>query len=385
MAASAAFRARFGDAATRTFWAPARVNLIGEHIDYCGGTVLPMPLQFGTSVEVAPVRRPTIRVFSTRPNDSIEVHPDMDPLPRFPERHWGNYVAGVIAEIRRAGGRPGGADVFVDADIPASGLSSSASFTVALMTAFAATSHTALDGLPLALASQRVEHEWAGVKCGIMDQAVAVLGTRGAALRFDTATGDALPVVLPEPRPEIVVVDSGKARQLAETRYNERRRDTERAAAGIGVPVERLAHAAPEMLATAPLDERARRRASHVIGEHRRVLAACDAILAGDWRELGRLFVESHESLRTAFEVSCEELDVLVAAAMECEGVEGARLTGAGFGGAAVVLVWPDRIAEALEHIEACYAARYGITPTSFVAESGGGATERPMPLDAAR
>ena len=97
MAASAAFRARFGDAATRTFWAPARVNLIGEHIDYCGGTVLPMPLQFGTTVELAPVRRPTIRVFSTLPNDSIEVHSDADPLPRFPERHWGNYVVGVIA------------------------------------------------------------------------------------------------------------------------------------------------------------------------------------------------------------------------------------------------------------------------------------------------
>jgi galactokinase len=253
------------------------------------------------------------------------------------------------------------------------------------MTAFAATSHTGLDGLPLALASQRVEHEWVGVKCGIMDQAVAVLGTRGAALRFDTSTGDALPVVLPEPRPAIVVVDSGKARQLAETRYNERRRDTERAAAGIGVPAERLAHAAPEMLASAPLDERARRRASHVIGEHRRVLAACDAILGGDWREVGRLFVESHESLRTAFEVSCEELDELVAAAMECEGVEGARLTGAGFGGAVVVLVWPDRIAKALAHIEARYAARFGITPTSFVAESHGGATERPMSAGAAR
>src|SRR5262245_60675157 len=336
-----------------------------------------MPLQFGTRVELTLTGATEVRLFSALPDESIAV-PLRVAARRFDatrQPHWSDYVRGVLAILQERG-PIAGADVVVDSDIPASGLSSSASFTVALMSAFVAANEIALSGLELARACQRVEHDYVGVRCGLMDQAVAVLGTAQAALAFDTATGDARQVRFPEPHPAIVVIDSGKSRQLATSHYNARRADCERAAALLGVAAARLALVSPEAVDAAHLDPQAQRRARHVTMEHRRVLAAVQAITARDWAELGRLFTESHESLRTLFEVSCDELDELVDAAMHCEGVEGARLTGAGFGGAVIALVRQDAVERTIEVVQRRFAMRYDTTPKAFVAEALGGATE---------
>jgi galactokinase len=327
------------------------VNLIGEHVDYCGGAVLPMPLQFGTRVELAQTSTGCIRVFSTRFADTLEM-------------------------LARRGTILGGADVYVDSDVPASGLSSSASFTVALMTAFSHAAGDPLQGMGLAHTCRRVEHAWAGVQCGIMDQAVVVLGAAGAALYFDCATEEARQIPLPEPHPSIVVIDTGKERSLAASAYNQRLAETRRAAAALGVEAERLARVMPERLQRVTVDALAKRRASHVIAEHARVHATVAAIERGDWRTAGHLFTRSHDSLRSLYEVSCPELDALVDLACGCSGVEGARMTGAGFGGAIVALVWPDAVADTLDTVTQGYAARFGTRPTAFVAVSPGGVVE---------
>ena len=353
-------------------WAPGRVNLIGEHIDYCGGTVLPMPIQLGTRLDVAARRDDRVRVFSARMNEAVEVGADTEP---FPPGHWGNFVRGAVELVLRAGAERVGADVRVESDISASGLSSSASFAVGLLSALGAVANVSLQGLALARMARRLEHEYAGVPCGLMDQAAIVLCPPGCALAFDCATEHGTPVELRGPHPAILVVDSGKPRELAASAYRTRFDETARVAQALGVRHDALASVPPERLDAADVDAVARRRARHVIDEHLRVGEAIAAIEAGDWPRLGTLFLRSHDSLRTLYDVSCAELGALVELVTDMHGAFGARMTGAGFGGAIVALVAED----ALDGIgtEVCdrFASRFGHLPATFVAHSMGGVT----------
>jgi len=315
----------------RRAFAPGRVNLIGDHVDYAGGFVLPMAVQLGTTVEV------------TEGGDTIRLRSDDDeapvdlPLvvgdPASVEPRWGRYVAGVVAELRPRRGAEG----LVRTTLPiGAGLSSSASLEVAVALALG------FEGTPLELAllCQRAEQRASGVPCGIMDQLASAAGVAGNALLIDCTSNEVTPVPLPDDA-EVVVVHSGQPRALAASAYAERRAAVEAAAAAIGplrtVSLDDLGGVA---------DEVTRRRARHVVTENARTLEFAEALRAHDLSGAGRLMVESHRSLRDDFEVSTPALEALVERLLATPGVHGARLTGAGFGGCAVALCDPGAAGE---------------------------------------
>ena len=367
------FEHEFG-CAGQLSWVPGRVNLIGDHIDYCGGAVLPMSVQCGTTVAARATTRGVVRCVSANmPNERIEVRCD-GPL-ELPSDSWGRFVAGAVRVLGDAGVRIAGADLLVAGDIPGSGLSSSASLSVALLFGLARSAERSLEQVPLALAAQRIEHDYVGVQCGLMDQAAVVLSRAGCALWFDCLDHRhrSIPV---DDGVEIVVADTHRARRLVDSQYNVRLEETGRAATRLGTERARLARfglAAFEAHATAIDDPTAYRRARHVVGEAVRVEQAVGALQARDWPLLGRLFDDSHASLRDDFAVSCGELDVLAALLRDEPGCYGARMTGAGFGGNVVALFDRGRGAPALAAIADRYRARFGTTPTGFVAQSLGG------------
>jgi galactokinase len=372
------FRREFGTA-PQLSWVPGRVNLIGDHVDYCGGAVLPMPIQFGTTVAARATSSGRVRCVSiNRPNEPVEVR--IDAANDLEMGSWGLFVAGALGELTRTGAKIAGADVLVAGDIPGSGLSSSASLSVALLFALARSAEHSLEPMELALAAQRIEHRYVGVQCGLMDQAAVVLAAPGSALWFDCldlrhraiAVDDAV---------EVLVVDTRRERRLADSQYNARLRETAQAAAQLGTQRERLGkfESADFDVRFGSIDDPiVAKRARHVVSETERVALAVDAIAERDWNRVGHLLDASHASLRDDFEVSCTELDELVALLRSEADCYGARMTGAGFGGSAVALFVRGRGQAALASVADRYAARFGCAPGGFVARSLGGV----RPLD---
>jgi galactokinase len=315
----------------RVAFAPGRVNLIGDHVDYAGGYVLPMAVHLGTTVE-ATAGGPVLQFRSDDEAGTVTVPlPVGDPTTVEPA--WGRYVAGVAAEL----GLTAGATGTVRTSLPiGAGLSSSAALEVATALALG------FDGPPLELARlcQRAEQRASGVPCGIMDMLASAAGVEGQLLLIDCSSESVTPVPFP-PGAEVVVVHSGEARALAASAYADRRAAVEAAAAIVG-PL-RAAHLADLDRID---DEVLRRRARHVLTENERTLSTADALRAGDLVAAGALMVASHRSLRDDFEVSTPALDALADRLAATPGVYGARLTGAGFGGCAVALCEPGALAE---------------------------------------
>lgn len=305
-------------------WAPGRVNLIGDHTDHTGGLVLPMAIDLGTTVT------------GQLGGDVVELRSAVEPLPAVVpllvaepstvDPTWARYVAGVVAEVGPSTGFTGS----VDTTLPVgAGLSSSASLEVAVALALGFEG-TALE---LARACQMAEQRASGVPCGIMDQLASVAGVAGHALRIDCTSLEVAPVPMPEDV-DVVVVDSGQRRTLAASAYAERAGACQAAQAVIGP----LRDATITDLRQLP-DETVRRRARHVITENARVDELASALAAGDRRSMADALAASHRSLRDDFEVSTPVLDALVDRLAATDGVIGARLTGAGFGGCVVALV----------------------------------------------
>lgn len=313
--------------------APGRVNLIGDHTDYTGGLVLPMAIDRETVVEG--VRGGTeVRLRSDAAPGAARIPLDVAE-PAATEPPWARYVAGVVAEIGPAEGLTGS----IRSTLPVGvGLSSSAALEVAVALALG----FAGERIELAQLCQRAEQRASGVPCGIMDQLTIVSGRPGHALLIDCDTLDVEPVPVPVDA-EIVVVDSGERRTLAGSAYATRRRQCEEAAGRIG-PLRR----ADEHDVARLGDPVLRRRARHVVTENARVAAFAVALAQGDLVAAGALMGDSHRSLRDDFEVSTPALDALVEALVATPGVFGARLTGAGFGGAAVALCAPGALSEGL-------------------------------------
>ncbi len=287
---------------TDTFWAPGRVNLIGEHTDYSGGLVLPVAIQLGISLEAEPAERITL-VSAGEPVE-LAATGEGD------EAGWGRYVAAVAQELGALGRPAIGLDGVVEADLPrGAGLGSSGALEVVLALALCSVAGFELDPIELALACQRAEQRAVGVPSGVLDQAASLLGRAGSALLLDCGTLEHRWVGLPEEL-GILVVDSGERHTHEGSGYGDRRRELES-----GDP----------------------RRMRHVATENERVRAAVTALEGGDVHALGPLFKESHASLRDDYEVSTPTLDRLVAAALEA-GAFAARLTGGGFGGSIVAL-----------------------------------------------
>lgn len=305
-------------------WAPGRVNLMGDHTDHTGGLVLPMAIDLGTMVSGEP-GGPVVQLRSHLEQEAAIVPLTLDD-PSEVRPRWGRYVAGVVAELRPTTGFTGE----VDTTLPVgAGLSSSAALEVGVAIALG------FDGTPLELARlcQRAEQRASGVPCGIMDQLASTSGVAGHALRIDCTTLDLTPAPLPEDL-QVVVVDSGQRRELATSAYADRAAACRVAAADIGP----LRDASPDDLGAIG-DPTVRRRARHVITENRRVDRLADALASRDGRAMADTLAASHASLRDDFEVSTPVLDQLVEQLIALDGVIGARLTGAGFGGCVVALV----------------------------------------------
>lgn len=357
MPAPPSFEALFGRPPTVTARAPGRVNLVGEHTDYNGGFVLPMAIPQETEAALAPAAGHEVRAFSADVEGGA-----VEGYALGAERSgrgWLDYVQGVTDVLRRDGHVLSGFDLRLASSVPlGSGLSSSAALEVSLLRALRQAFGLALDDVALALAGQRAEAEFVGAPVGVMDQLAASLGDARSALFVDTRTLAMERLPLP-PQVEPIVVSSGVAHGHAGGDYRLRRAECERAAAALGVSQLRDLTEAdlPRALA---LPEPLGRRVRHVVTENARVLAAVEALRAGDAARLGAIFDASHASQRDDFEVSVPEIERLVALARADPDVLGARLTGGGFGGSIVALARAGRGGAAARRVAAAYDAAGG-------------------------
>jgi galactokinase len=358
-----AFRRRFGRPAELVAEAPGRVNLIGEHTDYNEGHVLPLAID--RTVAVAAGRREDgkVRVHSLDFNEEDGFGPEgIERLAGGNPPGWRNYVRGVAQELLDAGHDLSGADVAISGDVPVgAGLSSSAALEVAVAGALTAVSGVEMERREVAALCQRAENGFVGVQCGVMDQLAAALGRREAALLIDCRSLEIEAVPVPQEDPAIVIVDSGARRELGESAYNRRREECSLAAAALGVAALRDLTAEELERRREEIDETLYRRARHVVLEETRVAAAVEALGRGEMEPLGRLLFGSQASLRDDFEVSSGELDLLVELAGQCEGVLGARLTGAGFGGCTVNLVRRASLDLFRREVVEAYSERSGL------------------------
>jgi galactokinase len=321
------FDRAFGHAPSVVAHAPGRVNLLGEHTDYNDGYVLPIAIPQRTWVALGPSRRRGISLWAQSLGE--HVHFTLDAAP--PEQ-FARYVFGCLYEVKALGAAVPDLDIHVSSDVPIGvGLSSSAALEVATLRALRSLLNLAIDDVQLARLAQRAEIEHAGVRCGIMDQMAASLADTRHALFLDTRSLETRLVDLPA-NAQLLVLDSGIARSLAAGGYNQRRAECEEACRRLGVASLRDV---PDAVLAESLPEPLRRRARHVLSENARVLQAIGPLVAHDF---GALMNASHASLRDDYEVSVEALDRLVALLQAHPDVHGARLTGAGFGGACVAL-----------------------------------------------
>lgn len=351
-----AFREAFGDEPDGVYVAPGRVNLIGEHTDYQQGLCLPMAIDRQTVV--AARRRADRRVTAFSRTTDQRVEADLDRLSPAPRGAWFNYVAGVIDAL----GPRAGLDLAIDGDLPVgAGLSSSASLEMAVAWAVDDLGSLGRSKQDLARCGQRAENAFAGVQTGIMDQFASALGREGMALLLDVRQGtvDLVPFNPEAADYTLLVIDTKAKRQLVGGGYQQRVEEAAAAAAALGV--SSLREALPRQLEQADLPPVLRRRARHIVGENERVRSVAAAAAAGHWAEVGQAFYDSHRSLRDDYEVSHPALDLVVSTAQVCPGVVGARLTGAGFGGAAIVLCAIDAVSAFVERLGSAYRAQgYG-------------------------
>ncbi|HUF68094.1 MAG TPA: galactokinase [Longimicrobiales bacterium] len=335
--AAVSFEWAYGRKPTVIARAPGRVNLIGEHVDYSDGLVLPVGIELDVVVAASARTDRGVRVVASDLGQRASFHLDR-PGERRPA--WTRYTQGVASLIETVGVRLPGADLSIAGDVPpGSGLASSAALEVAAAMALLAVATRKMPDLELVEICHRAEHEWVGVSCGVMDQFTAVFARAGHAAFLDCRTLDCLQVPVPE-QALIVVTESGTHRDLsASNAYNDRVRECEEAARLLGV--RRLRDVTPDELAErgSRLPPLLLKRARHVVTEIERTRESAAALEASALWRVGRCMNESHESLRDDFEVSTPELDALVHAARSAQGVYGSRLCGAGFGGSTVTLL----------------------------------------------
>lgn len=357
----------------RIFRAPGRVNLIGEHTDYNEGFVLPAALDFATYVAAASRSDRLIRVASLKFEDIVEI--DLDQLVEQSEKTWAKYVLGVGVILERAGYRLGGADLLIDSDVPVgSGLSSSAALEISAAFALASLSGHQIDGMELARIGQTAEHEFAGVRSGIMDQFAAVFGEVNNALFLDCRSLGWSPVPLAEAK--FMICNTKTKHDLADGEYNKRRAECEAAAAFLGKTSLRDVSWAEFEASAALMPEIPKKRARHIISENERVLSSVHALSVGDLTTFGQLMNASHDSLRDDFEVSCRELDIMVDIARSRPDILGARMTGGGFGGCTINLISGDDSRGFIEFMSDAYSRESGIVPDIHECRIGQGVYE---------
>lgn len=364
------FVQEFGEEPQLAVCAPGRVNLIGEHTDYNQGFVLPMALPMVTVVVGNRTSDHKVCIVTTNKDadEPRRVNFSLSQLaPGKPA--WASYVKGVMHQYR-APPLPGFRAVITSSVPLGGGLSSSASLEVAFYTFLQQIKPDDGDDVAKAVACQQAEHSHAGVPCGIMDQFVAVFGREYHALLIDCRSLKAMPVPVLDRGLVILITNSNVKHSLTGSEYPTRRRQCEEAATILGKTSLREATMKELEEAKGRLDEVTYNRARHVIEEIERTERAAKALKRGAYKEFGKLMVESHNSLRDLYEVSCRELDELVATAMEVEGVFGSRMTGGGFGGCTVTVLKAHAVDRTILHIQ----KRYSGSPTFYVTTPSEGA-----------
>lgn len=362
------------------FFAPGRVNLIGEHTDYNGGYVLPCTLDYGTYLVIRKTREKYISLTSTEFDYATKI-----PTEKIAEKHegeWVNYPLGVINQLWQQENKPhNGLECMYSGSIPPGvGLSSSAS--VEMVTAVALNEmymleHSVLDLIKM---SQNAENEFVGMNCGIMDQFAVGMGKANHAVFLDTETlnYELVPVHLDGYK--LIITNTNKTRKLTDSKYNERRRECEQALQYLNQNGKKYKNLGKiDYAEYVEIKDRIpnpvlRKRAHHVVSEDKRVLAATNALKSGDVVSFGRLMNESHNSLRYDYEVTGFELDTLVEEALKIEGVMGSRMTGAGFGGCTISLVKSDRIEKFTTQVSENYEKKTGLKPEFYVTNIKDGA-----------
>jgi len=370
---SSAFRAAFGHGPEGVWTAPGRINLIGEHTDYNDGFVLPFALPL--ALTAAASRPPDGAVRFRSRQTAGEFGASLSELVPGAVEGWAAYPAGALWVLRDEGYPVGGLDLLVDSTVPTgAGLSSSAALTCAVVMAAASLHGTELAPDRVIRLAQRVENDFVGMPCGILDQSASMLSTEGHALFMDTRTMETeqVPFAPDAHGLSLLVVDTRAPHRLVEGHYADRHRACKEAARSLGVAALRDVTDLPGALSALP-DDLSRRRVRHVVTENARVLDAVALLRSGDVRAVGPLLTASHASLRDDYEVTVPEVDTAVDAALAA-GALGARITGGGFGGCVIVLVGADAVRTCVKTVREAYRERGFAEPAVFEAVPSAGA-----------
>ena len=361
------------------FSAPGRVNLIGEHTDYNEGFVLPVAID-KKIIMLGQLREDRlVQVFDLVYKTKIKF--SLDSLTPLKKESWANYLMGVMDEIQKAGYPLQGVNLVFTSNIPQrAGLSSSAALEVVTALTMAKLNSLEIKPLEMAHLCRRAENNFVGVACGIMDQYVSCLGQKNYALFIDCRSNDYELIPLKDPNYQIIICNSKVQRGLVDSEYNKRKEECKIATEFFKHKLNREIRALRDIAIDeyekyqAQLPEIIARRARHVISENYRVQVGVQALREGNFSAFGQLMIESHRSLKNDYEVSCAELDLLVDLALKQEGVLGARMTGAGFGGCTVNLLKRDYVDFFKEKIKKEYKKITGINPDVYLTAPSGGA-----------
>ena len=375
------FKEVFGKDAEQQFFAPGRVNLIGEHTDYNGGNVFPCAIDRGTYGLVSKRADRTFRMYSENFADLGVMEFTLDELVNDKKHDWANYPKGVIKMFVEEGFKiDSGFDFLVSGNIPnGAGLSSSASIEMLTGIVLKDLFHLSIDPIAMALLGKKVENLFIGVNSGIMDQFAIAMGKKDHAILLDcnTLKYDYVPVELKDE--VIVIANTNKRRGLADSKYNERRAECDEALAELQtkLPIKALGELSIEEfeankdLIKSPIRQK---RAKHAVYENQRTLKAQKELSAGNLAEFGKLMNQSHISLRDDYEVTGVELDTLAALAWEQPGVVGSRMTGAGFGGCTVSIVKKDKVDDFIKNVGEAYKNKIGYAADFYIAAVSEGA-----------
>ncbi|XP_026490886.2 galactokinase-like [Vanessa tameamea] len=366
------FVAAYGRNPVAAAGAPGRVNLIGEHVDYCEGYVLPVALPFLTVVVGAYNNTDECKILSILANgqEATATFPATTASVLKPGAPaWANYVKGVVANFPE---KVRGFDVVIVSDVPmGSGVSSSASLEVAFFTFLEALTGTRVEPVKKAELCQKAEHEFPGMPCGIMDQFIVTMGKKDHALLIDCRSLESTHIPMDSNEAVILVVNSNVKHQLTGSEYPQRRAQCQEAAMKLKLPSLRSAHVEDlKELKWLNCDELVCKRATHVVEEIARTVEVAELLPQKAFTEVGQRFYQSHESLSKLMEVSCPELDQLVSIMKSSPGVYGARMTGGGFGGCAIALVKKEYVEDVKKKVQSQYNGK----PVFFVCQPSDGA-----------
>ncbi|MDR1332334.1 MAG: galactokinase [Tannerella sp.] len=365
------FIKHFDGSTGEVYTSPGRINLIGEHTDYNGGFVFPGAIDRGVTAEIKRNGTDKVRAYSIDMKDYVEFGFREEDAPR---TSWARYIFGVCREIIKRGGRLEGFNTAFSGDVPlGAGMSSSAALESTYAFALNDIFHLGIDKFELAKIGQATEHNYCGVKCGIMDQFASLFGRKGNLIRLDCRSLEYEYFPFDPQGYRLVLLDTAVKHELASSAYNARRESCERVACRLNA--EFLRDVTPEQLESirpeiSPEDFQC---AEYVVDEKQRVLDVCDALVKGDYETVGQKMYETHLGMSQLYKVSCEELDFLNGLAREC-GVTGSRVMGGGFGGCTINLVKDELYDPFIARAKDAYRAKFGRLPKVYDVVIGDGA-----------